>query len=151
MKIVIGNDHAAVSMKKKIQSYLESKGYEVINVGTDTEERCNYPEIAAAACKKIQNGEAERGVLICGTGAGMAITANKLRGIRAVVCSEPVTARLAREHNHANVICFGERVVGEEMGYAIVDAYLNAQELGDRHAMRVGLISEIEEAESTGK
>ena len=93
----------------------------------------------------VQTGKADIGVLICGTGAGMAIAANKVKGIRAVVCSEPVTARLAREHNHANIISFGARVIGVEMAFAILDAYLNAEELGGRHQERVNLITEIEE------
>ena len=145
MKIVIGNDHAAVAMKKQVSEYLADQGHEVINVGIDQEERCNYPDYAKKAAEYINAGKADVGVLICGTGAGMAIAANKVKGIRAVVCSEPVTARLAREHNHANIITFGARVIGIEMAIAILDAYLNAEELGGRHAERVGLITQIEE------
>lgn len=145
MKIVIGNDHAAVEMKNQIMAYLTELGHDVINIGIDAEERCNYPEYAKTAAGKVVSGEADFGVLICGTGAGMAIAANKVHGIRAVVCSEPVTARLAREHNHANIITFGARVVGIEMGKAILDAYLAAEPLGGRHAERVDLITQIEE------
>ena len=145
MRIVIGNDHAAVEMKKQVCEYLAELGHEVINIGIDREERCNYPDYAKEAASCITSGKADLGVLICGTGAGMAIAANKVKGIRAVVCSEPVTARLAREHNHANIITFGARVIGIEMAHAILDAYLNAEELGGRHAERVNLITQIEE------
>jgi len=120
-------------------------GHDVINIGIDREERCNYPDYAEEAAGYITSGKADLGVLICGTGAGMAIAANKVKGIRAVVCSEPVTARLAREHNHANIITFGARVIGYEMATAILDAYLNAEELGGRHEERVNLITQIEE------
>ena len=145
MKLVIGNDHAAVDLKFAVMGYLVEKGYEVVNVGIDQTERCNYPDIAVDAVSKIQQGEADLGILICGTGAGMSVAANKQKGIRAVVCSEPVTARLAREHNHANVICFGARIVGTEMAFSIVDAFLGAEELGGRHQERVDLIAKLEE------
>ena len=145
MKIVIANDHAAVTMKKEVCEYLIGLGHDVINIGIDREERCNYPDYAEEAAGYITSGKADLGVLICGTGAGMAIAANKVKGIRAVVCSEPVTARLAREHNHANIITFGARVIGYEMATAILDAYLNAEELGGRHEERVNLITQIEE------
>jgi ribose 5-phosphate isomerase B len=144
MKIAIANDHAAVEMKREIQSYLEEKGYEVINFGTDTNERCNYPDYGLKVAEAIKNGEADQGVLICGTGIGISLAANKVPGIRAAVCSEPVSARLAKQHNNANIIAFGARIVGLEEAKAIVDAFFGAEFLGGRHAMRVDLISEIE-------
>ena len=144
MKIAIANDHAAVEMKREIQSYLEEKGYEVINFGTDTNERCNYPDYGLKVAEAIKNGEADQGVLICGTGIGISLAANKVPGIRAAVCSEPVSARLAKQHNNANIIAFGARIVGLEEAKAIVDAFFGAEFLGGRHAMRVDLITEIE-------
>lgn len=145
MKIVIGNDHAAVELKKEIAAYLEEKGHEVINIGTDTLESCNYPEYGAKAGHMVADGEADCGVLICGTGVGISISANKVKGIRAAVCSEPVTARLVKEHNNANIIAFGARIVGVETAKAIVDAWLNAEFQGGRHQTRIDLIHKIEE------
>ena len=112
MKIAIGNDHAATELKFQIKEYLESKGYEVINFGTDTNDSCNYPEYGEAVGKAVASGEAEAGVLICGTGVGISIAANKVNGIRAVVCSEPVTAKLSKEHNNSNIVAFGAIIVG---------------------------------------
>ena len=144
MKIAIGNDHAAVEMKNEIKAYLESKGHEVINFGTDTSASCNYPEYGRAVGMAVASGEAECGVLICGTGVGISLAANKVKGIRAAVCSEPVTARLTKLHNNANIICFGARIVGIEMAKAIVDAWLDTEFEGGRHQTRVDMIMAIE-------
>lgn len=144
MKIAMGNDHAAVEMKQEIQKYLEEKGYEIINFGTDSHESCNYPEYGQAVGEAVVKGEADCGILICGTGVGISIAANKVQGVRAAVCSEPTTARLVREHNNANIIAFGARIVGMEMAKSIVDAYLGAEFLGGRHQKRVDMIHEIE-------
>ena len=114
MKIVIGNDHAAVDMKWAIKEYMEFLGYKVINVGINENKSCDYPDIAVMACEKIIKKEVDLGILICGTGVGMSLAANKIKGIRACVCSETYSARLCREHNNANVLCFGERVIGIE-------------------------------------
>lgn len=146
MKIVIGNDHAAVEMKKEIMSYLQSCGHEVVNVGTDTNESCNYPEFGEKVGRIVAAKDAECGVLICGTGVGISIAANKVKGVRAAVCSEPVTARLVKEHNNANIIAFGARIVGIEMAKAILDAYLGAEFQGGRHQTRIDLIHSIEES-----
>ena len=145
MKIVIANDHAAVDMKFVIKEYIESLGHEVINVGIDKVERCDYPDYAYKACKKIVDGKAELGILICGTGIGMSITANKVKGIRACACSETYSARLCREHNNANVICFGERVIGIETAKEIVKSLLSASFQGAQHIDRVKKIMDIEE------
>lgn len=145
MKIAVGNDHAAVAMKQEVAEYLKSLGHEVINVGTDTPESCNYPEYGEKVARLVVSGEAECGVLICGTGVGISIAANKVAGIRAAVCSEPVTARLVKEHNNANIIAFGARIIGMEMAKAILDAYLNARFQGGRHQKRIDLIHAIEE------
>ena len=145
MKIVIGSDHAAFSMKNDIKKYLEDKNIEVIDVGTFSEDSCDYPKIAYDATKKIINKEAELGILICGTGLGMSLAANKVKGIRAAVVSESYSARMSREHNNANIICFGARVIGIETAKDIVDNFLNAKFLGDKHLRRVNMISDIEE------
>ena len=144
-KIVIANDHAAIDMKFKIKQYIESLGFEVINVGIDNFDYCDYPDFAYKACEKIVNREVDLGVLICGTGMGMSITANKIKGIRACACSEPYSARMSREHNDANVVCFGERVIGIETAKEVVKAFLNAEFKGEHHATRVKKIMEIEE------
>ncbi len=144
MKIAIGNDHAAVEMKNEIKAYLESKGHEVINFGTDTSASCNYPEYGRAVGMAVASGEAECGVLICGTGVGISLAANKVKGIRAAVCSEPVTARLTKQHNNANIICFGARIVGIELAKEIVDAWLDTEFEGGRHQTRVDMIMAIE-------
>ena len=114
MKIGIGNDHAAVEMKMQIREYLESLGHEVVNYGVDTTERCNYPEIGEKVGRAVAAGEVECAVLICGTGVGISIAANKVHGVRAAVCSDITTAHLVKEHNNANIIAFGARIVGIE-------------------------------------
>ena len=145
MKIVIGNDHAAVEMKMEVMNYLTELGHEVINIGTDEAKSCNYPEYGEKAGRIVASGEADCGVLICGTGVGISIAANKVKGVRAAVCSEPVTARLVKEHNNANIIAFGARIVGIETAKAILDAWLGAEFQGGRHQTRIDLIHKIEE------
>ena len=145
MKIAIGNDHAAVDLKQEIKTYLEEKGHQVVDLGVNSTESCNYPEYGEAVGRAVVAGEVDCGVLICGTGVGISIAANKVRGVRAAVCSEPVTARLVKEHNNANIIAFGARIVGSETAKAIVDAYLGAEFLGGRHQTRIDMIHEIEE------
>ena len=145
MKIGIGNDHVAVDMKNEIKEYLESKGYEVVNFGTDSKERCNYPVYGEAVANAVVSGEVDCGVLICGTGIGISIAANKVNGVRAAVVSEPVSAKLTKEHNNANIIAFGARIVGTELAKDIVKAYLDAEFSGGRHQTRIDLIHEIEE------
>lgn len=144
MKIAIGNDHAAVEMKHEIVRFLRELGHEATNMGTDSQESCDYPVFGEKVAMAVVAGEADCGIVICGTGAGISIAANKVRGIRAVACSDPVTARLAREHNDANVLAFGARIVGVETAKAIVAAWLSAEYQGGRHARRVGMIGEIE-------
>ncbi|HBE07711.1 MAG: ribose 5-phosphate isomerase B [Lachnospiraceae bacterium] len=145
MKIAIGNDHAAVEMKNEIKAYLESKGHEVINFGTDTSDSCDYPVYGQKVAEAVASGQAEEGVLICGTGIGISLAANKVPGIRAAVCSEPVSARLAKQHNDANIIAFGARIVGLEEAKAIVDAFFDAEFEGGRHQRRIDLITAVEE------
>ena len=145
MKIAIGNDHAAADLKFAVMDHLKKNGHEVDNFGTDTDDRCNYPVYAERVAKKVAAGEYDCGILICGTGVGISIAANKVPGIRAGACSEPTTARLIREHNNANILCFGARIVGPEMAFDIVDAYLGAEFEGGRHQTRIDLITQLEE------
>lgn len=144
MKIAIGNDHVAVEMKKAIQEYIEAKGIEVINFGTDSQDRCDYPVYGEKVARAVVNGEADLGVLICGTGVGISLAANKVKGIRACVCSEPYSAKLSKQHNNTNIIAFGARVIGIETAKMIVDEWLNAQFEGGRHQKRIDMITEIE-------
>lgn len=145
MKIGVSNDHSAVDMKKQVVEYLVEKGYEVINYGTDSYESCNYPEYGEKIAHAVVNGEVELGIAICGTGLGISLAANKVHGIRAAVCSEPYTARMAREHNNANILAFGARVIGIETAKMILDEWLNAEFKGGRHQDRVDMIMAIEE------
>lgn len=145
MKIGIGNDHTAFDLKNIIKAHLEGQGYEVVDYGSYSSERCNYPEFGEKVARAIVAGEVELGVLICGTGVGISLAANKVKGIRAAVCSEPYTAQLVRRHNNAQIIAFGARVVGDEMAKMIVDEFLNAKFEGGRHQTRVDMIMDIEE------
>jgi ribose 5-phosphate isomerase B len=145
MKIAIGNDHVAVEMKNHITKYLEDKGYTVVNFGTDSTERTDYPIYGERVAKSVASGDCDLGVLICGTGIGISLAANKVKGIRAAVCSEPYSARLTRQHNNANIIAFGARVVGEAMAEMIVDEFLNAEFEGGRHQSRIDMLTAIEE------
>ncbi len=145
MKLAIGNDHAAVELKNEITEYLVEKGIEVINFGTDSYESCNYAEYGEKVAKCVATGEADGGILICGTGIGISMAANKVKGIRAAVCSEPTSARLTKQHNNANIIAFGARIVGGEVAKEIVDAWLNTEFEGGRHQKRIDMIAEIEE------
>ena len=140
MKIAIGNDHAGVEFKNKLMEELRSKGYEIMNVGTDTLDSVDYPDIAKKVSEKVLNGEAKFGILICGTGIGISIAANKIKGIRAALCHNEYTAKLARLHNDANIIALGARVLGEDLGLACVEAFVNTEFEGGRHAKRVGKI-----------
>ncbi len=145
MKIGIGNDHSAVEMKQEITAYLKELGHEVVNYGTDSNESCDYPEYGEKVGRAVVNGEVEKGILICGTGFGISLAANKVKGVRAVVCSEPYTAKLSRMHNDANVLAFGARVVGIEMAKMIVNEWLNAEFEGGRHQRRIDMVMAIEE------
>ena len=140
MKLVIGNDHAGVEFKEKLVKALEERGHEVINVGTDSLESVDYPDIAVLVGEKVLDGEAKFGILICGTGIGISIAANKVEGIRAALCHNEFTAKLARLHNDANVIALGARVIGDELGLACVETFINTEFEGGRHARRVGKI-----------
>ena len=146
--IVLACDHAALDLKKKVIAHLEDLGYATVDVGTHTTESCAYPEYASAACQKIQGGEADLGILICGTGIGMGMAANKHRGIRAAICSDTFSASATRLHNDANVLCFGARVVGEGLAMQLVDAFIGTEYEGGRHQSRVDMLTAIEEREA---
>lgn len=144
-RIALGGDHAATELKAAVKAHLLEKGYLVDDVGTDTTDSCDYPVFAARACRKVLSGECELAVLICGTGIGMSIAANKHKGIRAACCSDTFSARLTREHNDANVLCFGARVVGAGLALDLVDAFVETPfSEGKNHLRRIGLISDIE-------
>ena len=144
-KIAIGCDHAGIEIKNVVIAHLHKRGIEVKDVGTHTTESCHYPVFADAVCKKVTSGECELGILICGTGIGMSIAANKHQGIRAACCSDTFSARLTREHNDANVLCFGERVVGAGLATELVDAFLDAEYLNNgNHVIRVAMLNELD-------
>ena len=145
MKIAIANDHAATALKNHIKAYLEEKGYEIVNFGTDTEESVDYPIYAHKVCRAIQEKRADKGILICGTGLGMSMAANKEKGIRAALCSEPFSAKFARQHNDANVLCMGARVIGTGIAREICDIFLTEEFAGGHHSPRLQMIQEIED------
>ena len=144
-KIILGGDHAAPELKAIVREHLLAKGFDVVDVGTHSTESCNYPDIARLLCGKLQSGEGDLGILICGTGIGMSMAANKHRGIRAACCSDTFSARLTREHNDANVLCFGARVVAQGLALELVDAFVNAEFEGGKHQKRVDMITAIEQ------
>ena len=144
MKIAIGSDHAGFHLKEQLRAYLENHGHTLLEQGPQKAERCDYPDFAAKVCRAIQAGEAERGILICGTGIGMSMAANKFKGIRAAVITDAFCARLTREHNDCNVLCLGERIIGVGLAQAIVDAWCAARFEGGRHQARIDKMMSIE-------
>ena len=148
MKIAIGCDHAGVALKNLIIDYLQPKNIEMVNKGTDSLETTNYPLFALPVADAVVNREVDLGILICGSGVGISLAANKVDGIRAVVCSEPYSAKLSREHNNSNILALGARVVGSELAKMIVDEWLNAKFQGGIHQTRIDMISAIERGES---
>lgn len=144
MKIAMGNDHTAVEMKQQIKEYLVEKGHEIIDFGTNETASCDYPLYGEKVGRAVADGEAQCGIAICGTGIGISLAANKVKGIRCCVCSEPYSAKLSKMHNNSNVLAFGARVIGVEMAKMIVDEWLGAEFEGGRHQRRVDLIMDIE-------
>ncbi|MCQ2362810.1 MAG: ribose 5-phosphate isomerase B [Acidaminococcaceae bacterium] len=145
MKLLIGSDHGGYHLKEHIKKYLTEKGYEMVDVGTDSEDSCDYPDFAQKLCNGITQGTAEKGILICGTGIGISIAANKCAGIRAALCNEVYGAKMSRQHNDANVLCMGARVIGVGTAELIVDTWLNTDFEGGRHQRRVAKIMALEE------
>ena len=142
--IAIGADHGGFLLKEEVKTYLTEKGYMILDMGTDSEASVDYPDYAEKVARAVQSGEVDLGILICGTGIGMAITANKIPGIRAAVVHDAYTAEMSRRHNKANIITFGGRVVGAGVAFSIVDAWLGNRFEGGRHARRVGKIEALE-------
>ncbi len=139
-KIIIGSDHAGFDLKEKIKIYINDLGYEIEDIGTYSKETCDYPLIAKKGAVLISEGEARKAVLICGTGIGMSIAANKFKGIRAVVCSDTTSAKFSRQHNNSNVLCFGQRIVGEYLAKDICKIWLETEFEAQRHQERLNLI-----------
>lgn len=144
--IVIGADSAGYSLKEQIKEKLVAEGYDVTDCGTDSDASCHYPVFGAAVARKVQSaGKDTCGILVCGTGVGMSMVANKFKGIRAACCSDTFSARMTRAHNDANILCFGARVVGYGLAGDLVDAFLGTDFEGGRHQTRVDMITKIEE------
>ncbi len=144
MRIALGADHAGFPLKEKVKGFLLEKGHEVMDMGTLSEESTHYPLFAREVALAVQRGEADRGILICGTGIGMSITANKFRGVRAALCLNEYMARMSRKHNDANVLCLGDRVLGVDLALSIVSVWLETPFEGGRHRERVELIARME-------
>jgi len=144
MRIVVGADHGGYRLKEEIARFLASEGYEVEDVGTFDEESTDYPDYAVQVARAVVEGRADLGILVCGTGIGMSVAANKVKGVRAALATDGYMARMAREHNDANVLCLGGRVLGVGSALEIVRAFLGARFAGGRHARRVGKIEAIE-------
>ena len=143
MKIAIGSDHGGYALKEYIKMHLQSKGIETCDFGCNGES-CDYPDIAKPVAEAVAAGKYNCGILCCGTGIGISIAANKVKGIRAALVSEPVSARLTKEHNNANILCMGGRTIGEVMAAECVDAWLGAEFGGGRHQSRIDKITAIE-------
>jgi ribose 5-phosphate isomerase B len=144
MKLGIGADHAGFSMKEDLKSFLESRGHELVDVGTFNEESVDYPDMARRVAELVRDGEVERGILICGTGVGMAMAANKVSGVRAASCSDLLSARLSRAHNDANVLTLGARITAPYYAREILEAWLTTPFEGGRHERRVDMIRKME-------
>ena len=146
-KLSIGADHTAIELKADVIKHLHARGIEVIDEGTNSKDRTDYPSYASKVAKRIQSGDVDQGILICGTGLGMSIAANKHQGIRAAAVSEVYSAQMSKTHNNANILCFGARVVTPEIAAQLVDAWLDAQYEGDRHQKRLDMIAGFEQVE----
>ena len=144
MKIAIGCDHGGLQHKNAIAEHLKNRGFEVKDSGIFENKSVDYPDIAVKVCKDITSGECERGILVCGTGIGMSIAANKVKGIRAAACSEAFSAKYTRLHNDSNVICLGGRVISIETAIELADLFVDTEFEGGRHAVRVNKVMELE-------
>ena len=144
MKIAIGSDHGGFELKSKLIAHLKENGYEVEDCGTYEPKSCNYPEIAKKVADKVVAGEVDKGILCCGTGIGMSIAANKVKGVRAAVVSDAFSTKYTRLHNDTNILCLGERVIGPGLAAMLVDIFLTTEFEGGRHQVRVDMITELE-------
>ena len=144
MKIAVGSDHGGLELKKEVVKFLEAQGHEVKDFGTHTTDSCDYPQYGVAVAEAVVSGDFEKGVIICGTGQGIALAANKVKGARAVVCSDTFSAEMTRAHNDANILSLGERVVGKGLALKILETWFNTDFEGGRHTNRVDLIKATE-------
>ncbi len=145
--IAIACDHSALDMKREIEALLESRGLEYKDFGTYTTDSCHYPVFGARAAKAVASGECDRGIVICGTGIGISLSANKIKGIRCALCSDPYSAKMTRAHNDANMLALGARVIGVELAKMIVEAWLDTPFEGGRHQTRVDMLTALENGE----
>ena len=150
MKIVLGSDHAGHPMKKELAAYIASVGHEVTDIGAHSTESANYPVYGRLAAEKVALGEADAAILVCGTGFGISLAANSVQGIRCVSCTEPYTALLSRQHNNANALALGARVIGIELAKMIVGTWLTAEFEGGRHALRVDMLTVMKDKPAPG-
>ena len=146
MKISLGCDHGAFTLKEHIKDYLTQKGHEVVDCGTYSADSCDYPVFAQAAAQRVSSGECERGIVMCTTGIGISISANKVKGVRCALCSEPLSAEMTRRHNDANMLAMGAALIGRNMADRIVEVFLSTEFEGGRHQRRVDLMMDIENA-----
>ena len=143
--LVIASDHGGLELKRELMEHLRQRGVEFEDIGTYTSESCNYPEYAEKAARGVADGTWEKGILVCGTGIGMSLAANKVQGIRCALCSDCFSAEMCRAHNDANMIALGGRVLGPELAKRIVDLFLDTAFLGGRHAERVAMVMALED------
>jgi ribose 5-phosphate isomerase B len=144
MKISLGCDHGAFALKEHIKTYLTDQGHEVVDCGTYSTDSCDYPVFAKAAAEQVASGACERGIVLCTTGIGISIAANKVKGIRCALCGDPYSAEMTRRHNNANMLAMGAGIIGQNLAQRIVDVFLSTDFEGGRHERRVNLISDIE-------
>ena len=144
MKIAIGCDHGALDLKNKVIAHLTAKGYEVVNFGTDTLDSCDYPDFAGPAAKAVASGECDKGIVLCTTGIGVSITANKVKGIRCALLSDVMSARMTRQHNDTNMMAIGAAVVGQMLALEIIDTWLGTDYEGGRHQRRIDKMMALE-------
>lgn len=142
--IALGSDHGGFALKQELKKHLDEQGIEYVDLGCDTPESCDYPVYAEKVCNAIQKGECDKGILICGTGIGMSMCANKCKGIRAAVCGDHFSAKFTRKHNDANVLCMGARTIGPGVALEIADIFLSTEFEGGRHEKRVSMMMELE-------
>ncbi len=139
-RIVLSSDHAAIDLRRAVADHISAQGYEVLDIGPTTTESTHYPKHGQAAAERVVSGEADLGIILCGTGQGIMMAANKVQGIRCGVCSDTFSAAMIRAHNNANMLSLGARVIGEGLALEIVDAFLSTEFEGGRHATRVDMI-----------
>ena len=144
MKIALGCDHGAYLLKNKVADHLRKAGYEVVDFGTNGPESCDYPDFAAAAARAVASGECEKGIVLCTTGIGVSIVANKVKGIRCALCSDPLSAEMTRRHNNTNMLAMGAGIIGQNLAMDIVDTWLTTEFEGGRHQRRVDKITALE-------